>query len=80
MILIEAEAWCPGACPEVVEGFTSRFGTLTWAGTLPALGHRAEAADGIWRGYEDMKAGNTRPGAGFLADLRCGFSRAIEYP
>jgi len=30
----------------------------------------AEAADGIRRGYEDVKAGNTRPAEQFIADMR----------
>jgi predicted transcriptional regulator len=30
----------------------------------------AEATDGIRRGYEDVKAGRTRPAAEFLADMR----------
>ncbi len=30
----------------------------------------AEAADGIRRGYEDVKAGNTRPADQFIADMR----------
>jgi predicted transcriptional regulator len=30
----------------------------------------AEAAEGIRRGYEDVKAGRTRPAAEFFADLR----------
>jgi len=30
----------------------------------------AEAVEGIRRGYEDVKAGHTRPASEFLADLR----------
>lgn len=30
----------------------------------------AEAVEGIHRGYEDVKAGRTRPASEFLADLR----------
>lgn len=30
----------------------------------------AEATEGIRRGYEDVKAGRTRPATEFLADLR----------
>ncbi|MFY9559563.1 MAG: hypothetical protein WAQ52_04950 [Terriglobales bacterium] len=30
----------------------------------------AEATEGIRRGYEDVKAGRTRPAAEFLSDLR----------
>lgn len=30
----------------------------------------AEAAEGVGRGYEDVRAGRTRPAAEFLADLR----------
>ncbi|HEY1799523.1 MAG TPA: hypothetical protein VGG46_01210 [Terriglobales bacterium] len=30
----------------------------------------AEAAEGIRRGHEDVKAGNTRPAAEYLADMR----------
>jgi predicted transcriptional regulator len=30
----------------------------------------AEAVDGIGRGYEDLRAGRTRPAEEFLADLR----------
>jgi predicted transcriptional regulator len=30
----------------------------------------AEAVEGIRRGYEDVKAGRTRPASEFLADLR----------
>lgn len=30
----------------------------------------AEASEGIRRGHEDVKAGNTRPAAEFLADMR----------
>jgi predicted transcriptional regulator len=30
----------------------------------------AEAAEGIRRGYDDLKAGRTRPAAEFVADLR----------
>jgi len=30
----------------------------------------AEAVDGIRRGYEDVRAGRTRPATEFLADLR----------
>jgi predicted transcriptional regulator len=29
-----------------------------------------EAADGVRRGYEDLRAGRTRPAAEFLVDLR----------
>jgi predicted transcriptional regulator len=29
-----------------------------------------EAVEGINRGYEDLKAGRTRPAAAFLADMR----------
>jgi predicted transcriptional regulator len=30
----------------------------------------AQAVEGVGRGYEDVKAGRTRPAAEFLADLR----------
>ena len=30
----------------------------------------AEATEGIRRGYEDVKAGRTRPAADFLSDMR----------
>jgi predicted transcriptional regulator len=30
----------------------------------------AEAADGVRRGYEDVKAGRTRPASQFLSELR----------
>lgn len=30
----------------------------------------AEAADGVRRGYEDLKAGRSRPAAVFLAEMR----------
>jgi predicted transcriptional regulator len=30
----------------------------------------AEASDGVRRGYEDVKAGRTRPGVEFLDELR----------
>ncbi|MFZ0296010.1 MAG: hypothetical protein WAL52_20530 [Candidatus Sulfotelmatobacter sp.] len=30
----------------------------------------AEAVEGVGRGYEDLRAGRTRPAAEFLADLR----------
>lgn len=31
----------------------------------------AEAMDGIRRGYDDVKSGNTRPAQDFLGDMRC---------
>jgi hypothetical protein len=30
----------------------------------------AEAVEGVRRGYEDAKAGNTRPASEFLAEMR----------
>lgn len=30
----------------------------------------AEAVEGVRRGYEDVKAGNTRPASEFLAEMR----------
>lgn len=39
-----------------------------------------EAVEGIRRGYEDMKAGRTRPATEFLEELRQGAYRATAAP